>query len=704
MSQPLQAGVKFQDLRQDEAFLHAPVSEQVQYLQQSYLPEHDADFSKAPKKEQLQYINEVVLPELHQNNQPGIPLALPEQQPHQPPEWIPGLEHAALTVATPLASVLKGASLGYFDQPEEYLIEKTREVEERLPEDYNRFLYGQPVDSQTSGFLRGAGDMVGGLKTLGGMEHLGQQALGSLAKTAAPWITPMAEAAGVFNPYMAKAAKVISFLQGSTLKARALRDSLNFGLYEGLKNQPNEERLQSAAFGVAGGAAFGVAGKVLKGSAKFVEGMARPEEIATGLNAIKPLELPQTAAKKRALKVFEELTGVVRDVQEGRIDPNLVDADDWAKLVTHMDDFGKAIGDNKLPTKINEALRPARAIQGKAKIRAMKQGRGLETPRPELEITEAPKNITNEPAANTVESKSEVNNAGGITVKPPKISGKTEDMIKQLSDSAGLDEETLLKKKPKELTEAQKEIRGHIKTVRNSEPINEELGIYKQRPVDESRQLLHGQVKDSIPEEHQGIASKINEAIEKDKAVRVEYKAEITGRSDKVAKVTKTGNIKIEPTTFTPTHFSKTKNGKVMAQGYNDRGHFVSYHLAPSESGSQIVKAGTVTDKAFKGEYPNRVYGQREFRAEDILSRGLRSEQGFVKTSEAIKTLEQASQNIEKVFSLIDSGKLSPEANTSLKELMSTEKWTQKHLNKFTKTLRSKEFKKQVCNILGLTH
>jgi hypothetical protein len=168
--------------------------------------------------------------------------------------------------------------------------------------------------------------------------------------------------------------------------------------------------------------------------------------------------------------------------------------------------------------------------------------------------------------------------------------------------------------------------------------INPKAGRGVQREISKG-QLTYEQVKDAVPEAKRGIAEKLDQAMRDDKIARIEYRAEIIGRSQEAVKVTGKGNAKIEVTDFTPTHYRQTKDGKIMIAGYNQRGHEVSYHL--ESQGSEIVKVTSVTNRpGFRGTMPNVYKGPREYRIEDVLNRGPRTQEGFIKTSEALNMLE----------------------------------------------------------------
>lgn len=197
-----------------------------------------------------------------------------------------------------------------------------------------------------------------------------------------------------------------------------------------------------------------------------------------------------------------------------------------------------------------------------------------------------------------------------------------------------------------------KEIRAELDAVNdgNLRPVLDTehdmaTGIGKQNPVDPEKQLTFDAVKDSIQSSFKGLAKKIDRAMQDGNKIRVQYRAEEAGRSNEVVRQTAKGEITEAITEFTPTNWYKTKDGKVMVEGYNQRGHDVRYHLEPSTNGSQVVKVTKVTNTpGFAGTKPNVYKGAGEYKIADVLERGPRSEGGEVKSSEAIDMVSQLNE------------------------------------------------------------
>ena len=148
------------------------------------------------------------------------------------------------------------------------------------------------------------------------------------------------------------------------------------------------------------------------------------------------------------------------------------------------------------------------------------------------------------------------------------------------------------------------------------------------------------------------------EAMRRGTRVRERYVGEQTGRSHEVAHAGKGGRVHVTPTEFSPTHFtveSRTyPNGSrqvVVAHGYNQRGHQAERYIELSPKGSHVQQVLAVTDKpAFRGPMANIAQGAGEFSVSDLLARGPRTERGFIKTSEAIRTIHEQKKAIREVM------------------------------------------------------
>jgi hypothetical protein len=684
-AQPLTGSVsKFSELSADPAFMAEPVESQTRFLQQEYLPKRDKAFASASENEQRQYIQQVVLPEIQklkpmQPPQPvqqsssgaGIPLTTPFGV-------IPNSSHEA-DINTNIQAygagrLAKGASFGYIDP--------------NMP---------APEGAETAGNIA---EFAGAALPFEAIENLGARALQGAGRWLLPRTTELARAAGVGQEWMRPALTAVSQLQGKELLPTALRMGTAGAAYEGAKSIPEKQldigqRAMNAAGGFAATAALPVAGaaagKVLKGGVQatrnIFQGNNAPVGMAELQNALK------RASKKQLHETFELLANTVRRIQTGEIDPALVDPNDYAALVQGMDYVGKAIKTGKAIKRPNFARGLARRVEGKAKIRAKKSGRTVAVEKP----------VEKEPEAT-------------LEIEPPKpkqekqtLKGAIKEMVRQVEKDANLPEDAgastagqVEKKTNRKLTTAERDIHNNLRAIARTEAVDDARGIHQQFEVNPDRQLKYEAIKGQVSQEHQAIAEKLDEAMSQGKAIRVEYAAEEAGRSNEAAKVTNTGNVKVEVTDFTPLHWTLTSGDKAMIHGYNQRGHFVSYHLEPSTNGSQVLKAGKIIDRAFVGEYPNVYLGARRFLVKDVLGRGVRSADGPVKTSEAIAVAEQTAA----IFKAIENNPaIPPEIKRILKKISTGKKATRAELlilqSKFKKP-KDIELLQTFCKMMGL--
>lgn len=316
------------------------------------------------------------------------------------------------------------------------------------------------------------------------------------------------------------------------------------------------------------------------------------------------------------------------------------------------------------------------------------------------------------------------------------LTGGVREMAEKAAEPTGMTVDELLAAKPKDLTPQQQDIRANIKAVQNAQVVDEANGILRQPALNEKTDLQYEQVADLVEDAKVGNA--LEQAAKEGKAVRVEYIAEIQGRSDKAAKITAKGNVKVETTTFTPVSFGKAEkilnpealpvnpktgkpygkdakavqelieNGTVkikefpVVRGYNERGHFVTYHINETPEGSQILKARASEKAPFVGEYANVYLGPRPFLAKDVLGRGVRSEAGAVLTSEAI-ALKQQTVDILKAIAQDESVPIAIRKTVqqlTLKNKISLAEIKSLHVQlKDPKQLKELE---KLCNIMGL--
>jgi len=287
-------------------------------------------------------------------------------------------------------------------------------------------------------------------------------------------------------------------------------------------------------------------------------------------------------------------------------------------------------------------------------------------------------------------------------VKAPQkpLTGTVKEMVSQAEKAAGLPQGAgsltvgqLEKQMGQPLTQEQKDAHANLREVAKTEP-DPDKPIARQMPVNEEKQLLHGEVKEAIPTEKQPVAEKINTALESGKKIKWEVAAERSGRSNEAAHVTATGNVKITPTEFTPTHWSKSNSGEVFIHGYNQRGH-VTMH--PIEDVHKVVK--TDAGNGFQGTVSNRVLGQRDYLVSDILNRGPRSESGAIKTSEAIQLLTE----IKDVYKPENFNKFSKPIRDKLNAIRKKGRIDKLDLAVLAKALENKKAElEEFCKIVGI--
>lgn len=228
--------------------------------------------------------------------------------------------------------------------------------------------------------------------------------------------------------------------------------------------------------------------------------------------------------------------------------------------------------------------------------------------------------------------------------------------------------------------------------IKGTVAIDAEKGLYLQKEID-PKALTYEQVADKI--QNKAVGEKLANAMKAGESVRVEYKAEITGRTDKAVTITAKGNIKEAVTSFTPLYFKETKAGKVMVSGYGEHGHFRSYYI-DEVGGSALPKVGKQIPEAFRGEYPNIYKGQREFNINDLTAR-VEAKEGVL-TSEA-KTLANAAKGL---FESDTFKQMSPEVQKILRQINKRGRFEEGELRYvLDKIKKDKKQLEAVCNLFG---
>jgi hypothetical protein len=280
-----------------------------------------------------------------------------------------------------------------------------------------------------------------------------------------------------------------------------------------------------------------------------------------------------------------------------------------------------------------------------------------------------------------------------------------------------------------------------------------------QLPIDEKALTLED-IAEDLPRTLQGKATKLAEAMKADKKIQVEYIAEETGRSRGAATLTNAGNVKVQVTEFTPASFGRVERvidkttgvvidpnktilldketGEVLkrgtnkakaaieagtaeevnasekailegtaelkafatVKGYNAKGHEVSYYLDESINGSRLAKVGKMLDQdGFRGTTPNVYQGQREYNPADVLNRLPRTEEGFIKTSEAMSGAEA----FKSFFSPETIKALPPKARKVVTDIKRQGRFTEKNLVELQELLQEDfEQLQKICSLFGL--
>lgn len=748
--QTLQGSVQFQDLAQDNDFLQAPDVEKVQYLLEDYLPKTDPAFAKAPRQEQLQYINEAVLPKFKPvqpvDIQPAHSGMFDPQQFIQPAADLIG--GAAARSVLPFASAAKGFSGDWVDAEtpiQNYL--RANEQRSYSPEQRERFGVDAPMSQPIKGVAYGIGTVAPFLLGGGLVREAGRRLLPFTSQAAAQgW--PAA------NQMARLAFKGLSRLQSTTLPAQVGTAALEGALYGGLKKLeglPNEQqfdpmqRITSVAQMAAGGAALpplaAGAGKVLQAGIRQVDNLLNPEQVYTSISQMKGIQ-------KRAASLYKDLYNLLDR-------PGLTEAE-RARVAKSLDNLQGQLRTGKPIRGLARMSEQAKAYTGRATFRE-KTVRVQSKPEPQVieaqPLNKAPDAAqTPEPKALQAEAKAEAA-PQAEPLPAPTLKGSLKEMAEQSASVTGKTVDELLTTKPKELSPAEADIRANIKAVQDADIIDEANGILRQSEINPGIDYKYDAIKGLVKNEKVGEA--LESAAKQGKATSLEYVAEIIGRADKNVKITTKGNVKVERTVFTPVSFGKSsrvanpeilpinpktgnpygynadtgrvsvsalkklKNEEVvkllesgqvkfdeypMVRGYDERGHIATYHINESPEGSQILVAKVSEKKPFVGEYANVYLGQRPFLVKDVLGRGVRTENGFMKTSQAMDIMQETLNNLDKVFTLIDDPKTPKAVKQVLTELRDKPKWTNKDLKKLQMWINKKEFKVAVCDILGLSH
>lgn len=585
---------------------------------------------------------------------------------------LPLVGEAALETAAPFASALKGASAGYLD-------------------------FTDPINEQINAFEEQQGVLEPYRRKNDIINQIGDTAL---------------EFGGALAPISAAEKAAAGVIKGAGMLPKMLRGSAAFGAYEGLrKPHEGESRLGNAAMGAGLGAALPMAGsalqRVLRKPMPRPIGLGSERAAMAAQQATQQARYDQTknlmhlyakamqesqAARPEALAknpVFQskaqgalvELEKLASDIQNKVINPDLVHELEVTQLAKYIKGLREFVATGKSqPQKVNSV----KQFVGRVRKNVQKRTEAVK-PKPEPVKVE-PKTTT--------ESKP----------RQTPLKGSIQEQVAKTAKAANLPENAgtmtgkpLEKELGRKLTPDEKDIHQNLRSIATTEEVDAAAGIHKQKPVNKA-ELKYEAVADSISDKFKPLAEKVDEAMQQGKALRVEYIAEQAGRSNEAAKITKSGNVKVEVTDFTPLHWIK-RGDKTMLGGYNQRGHFVNYYLEPSEKGSQLLKAGKIVDRPFVGEYPNVYKGQQTFNVSDVLGRGVRSVEGAVKTSEAMANAQAMAEVVKPEFMK----SLSEPVQRIIRNVNKKGQFTPAEIKMIQKELKKDiEELKKFCNLFGM--
>jgi len=576
MAQPLQAGAEFTALKADTAFQAAPPDEQFQYLLEDYLPKQDPEFAKAPRNEQIQYINEVVLPQAIEIKPAHLqkPAAAPASQSISNP-----LATTLLKMAYPTTRAWQGISMGYLDQP-------AKAIEARLRQQ-NQF--GLPE------------------QVMGGAYEL----------TSAIAPTLLADKGISKLPLLAKLPQAAQL---------GLSGAATAGLYK----QPNDQRLQSAALG-------GVLGTAAPMIPKLIGGVTK----TFNPNTVTPFKLP----KLEPLPAKPQPNMLINNpqYQRLRVGKRVPDKDmtlkGTAQAYKWLKNKAAATAKTVNIPELERLLKDVDILEQSGHI-SPRQGKMLKA-----KIQKDVDNAQKKGQQQKGQSDAQGQKASDTTQKKPGHNQSQKALnatIQKAIEATGknTDEIREILKKPrsqeaKELRAKLTEINPNLPDVMRSDydPVT---GVGRQIP--DTRLQSFDDVKDAIPKALMGKAEKLQQAFEQDKIIRVEYQAEITGRTDKAVKITRKGKVKTERTDASIRGWFKNDKG-IGVYLDNENGHPRMYYLTETPEGSVITTVGQITDRpAFKGLYAKHGVVDGTFNVDDLLNRK-EAKEGIL-TSEAMRNAD----------------------------------------------------------------
>jgi len=714
--------LEYQQVAADPQFRSAPVQEQAAFLA-DYIPTFDAEFAKAPKEQQQQFIMEAVIPEM-QAYQPqefdsqAMAVDRPMVETGRSGMDVAGdmLYGAVANAAYPFARFGNAAALNYAQPFVDQLGESIRANDIRLGIDSAKTGIDDPISKIGNTVMDFAGMAVPFIA--------GDKGLSKLGAGAVRYSSPMAQAAGVALPFADKIQKINRMAQKFPIFAQAAKGALEFGMYDALKSNPENQfdmgaRFQHGLGGAALGAALPVAGnyvgKALKGA---VRQFAKPPA-----KARQPIEktLRPKSWGEEVNYTYDVLRRAAQDIQTGLYKASDDDIVQLAANIRKIENDGTKLSREEL----KKLVTPVKRLALKAKAQASKKGlnpnnkKKLTKKDLQRQIKKMNPDGVNQPKAKVKQPKAKVKQPEvkvkqpEVKVDQPKVKAKTDkpvlkgsvkEQTEKVTKDAGFPKDAgimtakpLAEKLGRALTDAEKDIHQNLRSVATTEVVDAAKGVHRQKPINK-QELKYPEVAASIPQDGVKTALKIDEAMQQGKAIKIEYVAENIGRSNEAVKVTGSGNAKVEQTEFTPLHWLK-RGDNVMVGGHNQRGHFVAYNFNKSAKGSEILKAGKAIDTPFVGEYPNVYKGSVDFKVSDVLGRGARSEEGFIKTSEAIANAQAMADIMKPEFQKA----LPKPIQRVIKNVNKNGRFSEADIKIIQKALKEDiEGLKKFCNLLGM--
>lgn len=657
----VQGGISFDSLKQDTDFMAASEADQIQYLNEVFLPKSDPEFAKAPLAERQQYIKEAVLPNLKIRG-------LSTQQPQASP--LGGFQNVANQI----------------DQ----VIQPAKDIQNAFFAS-NLYNNAQALKGATAGYV----DLAPSVEQLVGPVPQPVKDLG--------WAP---EFAGMALPLggISKGVKAATMGLGSGLPAQALRVAGDLGIYEALRRREDAPvfspqqldpmgRLQSGLQGAVTGAAFPLAGNLLgKGASKFAQ-LFNPESAPLRVATSKEAELAARGADqvakfdqaKNIMQLYARAFQEAEQANPSALRDNPISKAQRLNVHNSLEDLARQAQNGqvelsekeiaylagKLKAFRSDAVSKSQVSASKNFLQSIQKRQGLlNEQKAKIQLTKGQSNAQGAQKTGAFSGNIEQAQGQGALVGRVETNSPFSALEEKAAKPTGKTVQELLDSKPAQLTQAEQDVRANLKVVRNAEVVDAQKGLLRQSAINEKTDLPYEAIAHLV--EDKALGSKLEEIAKGDLSGRVEYQAEIVGRSDKAVTVTKAGNVKSATTTFKPTSFgistrieniedipvnpktgkpygkdSKVVQGLIedgtlkvkqypLAKGYNEQGHFVTLHINKSPEGSQILKIGKIVESHFNGEYANVYTGPKEFKAADVLSRGARTESGFVKTSEAM--------------------------------------------------------------------